>query len=162
MCEPTTLLIAATALSAVGSGVAGYGSYQQGQFNQKISEQNAAMARRNAEDSLRRGNLAEAQHRREVDALKSSQKVGFAANNVVISSGSPLSVLQSTAEQGELDALTIRTNAERQAAGFTMDAQNSLLQGKLSAMQGKYGLAEGALNAGSTIIGGVRKYKGMT
>ena len=156
MCDPLTAT--AIAVSATASVVGGIGSYQAGQFNQKVAENNAVMAKRHAEDTLRRGALAEAEQRKRTDALKGTQKAAAAANNVVVGSGSSLDILEATAEMGELDALTIRTNAEREAAGLRFDAQNYQAQGKFSALQGKYGLAEGVLKAGGSVLGGVSKY----
>ena len=158
MCEPATMMMMATVASATAAGVAGYGSYQSGQFNQAVAENNAIMAKRQADDAIRRGNLAEAQSRRSTDALIGTQKAAMSASNTVVSEGTNLAIREDTRAQGELEALNIRNNAERHAAGLNFDAQNYQAQGKFSALQGKYGLAEGALNVGGSVLGGVSKY----
>ena len=47
----------------------------------------------------------------------------MAANGVDLSSGSPLDILGDTAMYGELDALTIRSNAEREAYGYRVQSR---------------------------------------
>ncbi len=56
--------------------------------------------------------------RGQVGAIEASQ----AASNITVGSGSAVDVRSSAAEMGELDALTIRSNAEKQAYGYQTQA----------------------------------------
>lgn len=126
MCEPLTIL-ATTAIvtSAIGVGVSAYGQYKEGQAANKAAEYNAQVMERNAQvagmqqqNALERGDVAEKQHRLRVSRLIGEQRAGFGASGVVVDTGSPLDVVMDTAEQGELDALTIRHNAAMEAWGY--------------------------------------------
>ncbi len=62
---------------------------------------------------------------------------------------------------GELDALTIRSNARREAWGYQVNAEDLKRRGEIARKEGVYlekaGNAQGNaqyINAGSTVIGG--------
>lgn len=134
-----------TALST-GSALA------EGRFQQEVSRNNAALARFQAEDALRRGNLAEAESRRRTEQLKGTQQAALAANNVVLGEGSALDILQSTAELGELDAQTIRNNAEREAVGLGFQAETFLTQGRLARARGRTQAIAATIEGGKSVI----------
>lgn len=155
MCDPVTAtIVVATTLAAAGSITAGVGAFKQGQFQNEMAQSNAQLARFQADDAINRGNLAEAESRRRTEQLKGSQQSALAANNVVLGEGSALDILQSTAELGELDALTIRNNAEREAAGFSFSGASQIAGGKLAAQQGRTALTASVLNTGGSVISG--------
>jgi hypothetical protein len=58
--------------------------------------------------------------------------VSAAASGVLVDEGSPLAILQDTAIQGELDALTIRSNAAQEAWSFRTQAGGFTAQAGLS------------------------------
>jgi hypothetical protein len=76
----------------------------------------------------------------------------MAANGIEIDSGSPLDVLMDTAQLGELDALTIRANAEREAYGFRSQQGNLTAQAGLTQMAGRNAVTAGYIGAGSTLL----------
>lgn len=150
MCEPTTLLAAATlATGAVGA----VGQYQAGQFQEAVANQNAKVQEMQATDALQRGADEETRQRKRVRQLLGQQRVAMGANNVVLSSGSPLDILADTARLGEEDAITIRNNARREAWGYRVGAQSSRAQGRVSALEGRYGAASTLLTAGTSAYG---------
>ena len=148
MCEPATLGLTATQLSGIGTavsvlsfGVQALSQIRQGdaqaealkrqsqaaEFNARVAENNAILARQAAEAD------ADTIDRQRRIAL-SKQSTGFAASGVVIDEGSTLEVLGDTAAEFELDRLNrlhqgqVQTNAQRIQS--TLDRNNA--QGLLS------------------------------
>jgi hypothetical protein len=140
MCEPTTwIMVAGMVISAAGSA-------SQGAAQKKAAEANAKVQTIMANDALERGKAAEASQRRKTAALKGQQAARFGAGGGEVNTGSALEILADTAEFGELDALRIRSNAEREAFGFLSAAA-------ISTAQGKNAQTSGNLKAAGSIIG---------
>ena len=113
-----------TLLSFVGDNQAAEAAAAQQRYQAAVDRNNQIIANRQAEDALRRGEKEEKQHRLKIEQLKGRQKTVFAASGVETDSGSALDILSDTAEIGELEALTIRNNAEREAYGHRVQANN--------------------------------------
>jgi len=129
-------------------------------------EMNATLAERRARDAIERGAVAEQRKRQEVARIVGGQTTAMAANGVDVSFGSPLDTLVDTAVMGELDALTIRTNAHREAYDYKVQAVNQRSQGSIERMKGDAAETGGYLKAGGTILGGAGegygRYKGLS
>lgn len=137
-----TAILAGTAVSARSSIMAGRAANQAGQYN-------ARMAEMQARDAELRGQEAEARHRKDVSRLTGSQRAALAGQGVDVNDlgGSAMDIQTDTAYLGELDALTIRNNAAREAWGFRSQAANY-------SAQGRNAQAAGTLNAAGTLLGG--------
>lgn len=119
------LMIASTVVSSLGA-------YRQAQAEKSSLKYNAAVARNNAiyqrqfeernlalaEDARKRGETEEYRQRLRTLNLAAKQRSAFASAGVDVSVGSPLDLLGDTFALGELDALTVRNNAAREAMGF--------------------------------------------
>jgi hypothetical protein len=128
---PSWLGTVSTIASIASVGLQAFGSYQQSQSTKSAYEYQSAIARNNAitaeyqaEDAIKRGQIAEEQQRRKTMMLKGTQTARLAANGIDISEGSPLQILSDTDWMGEQDALTIRDNANREAWGYRVQGQN--------------------------------------
>lgn len=141
MCEPATIIMGVT---AVMGAVA---AKKQADYGQDIANNNAIISQQKADDALERGEESERRHREQVEALKGQQRSALAANGVVLDDGSALDILADTAEQGELDALTIRHNAQSEATDYLNQAGGFSAQGEMASY-------EGTANATASIIGG--------
>lgn len=159
MCEPTTIMAASLAMSAAAAGIGAYGQYQQGKYQEKVAENNAIVQNRMAEDALKRGEAKEQQHRQQVQQMISRQRTQLAANGVDMQGGSALDMIGDTAMMGELDALTIRSNAANEAYGHRVGATNTLAQGKLDRMAGNYGAASTLLTGAGKVAGSWSQHK---
>ena len=111
--------------SGLSAGIQAFASYRQGQaqaaaaeYQSQVMRNNAVVAERRAQDSLLRGARAEQEKRLETAQRIAGQRAAFAAAGVAVDEGSPLNVYADTAMFGELDALTIRTNAQNEAQAF--------------------------------------------
>jgi hypothetical protein len=174
MCEPTTIALGASlALSAVGAATTAYGQVQAGKaaegqanYQAAVGRNNAIIAERQARDSEERGAADELAQRRQTAAILGKQRAGMAANGVDLSSGSPLDILGDTAAFGELDALTVRSNAAREAYGyrnqgaqFTSDAAATTIAGKNSRKASYIGAGSTLLTSASQMGGDYAKFR---
>lgn len=150
MCDPAT--IAVTAM-VVGGGLQAYGQVQAGQDEARIEAQNARNADQAAIDAERRGDIEEQAHRDKVRAMLGTQRATFAANNVDSNTGSALGVLTDTVRFGELDALTIRNNAAREAWGYRTEAASARARGHAAKRAGNLGGFGTALTSGAQAYG---------
>lgn len=122
------LSLGATALST-GMGVIGQISQQQAQqqaasanaaqavYQSQVARQNQDLMARQSADALQRGQMAEENRRRLMQQQLGQQTARLAAHGTDLE-GSPLDILGDTRATGELDALTIRANAAREAYGY--------------------------------------------
>jgi len=110
------LIIGATTMQVVGQVKAGNAAKKTGEMNAQLAEQQSA-------DALARGREEEQGFRLGVKGLIGSQRAGFASQGVDVNQGSALDVQADAAFLGELDALRIRTNAQREAHGYQQQAE---------------------------------------
>lgn len=143
MCEPVTLMIAATALTAAGTAYTGIQQYQAGKASERAEKDAAAAAQQKAK-------FDEQAHRERVRKMISSQRAAYGGSGVDLE-GSPLLVLEDTAGQGELDALAIRY-------GGSVDAAQHRAKGRIYGKQGTAALVSSGISAGSSLLSGGSKY----
>jgi hypothetical protein len=132
--------------TAVAGGISAYSSYQQGQVQKKVAENNAVMAGYAAEDAQRRGELDAQRIQRETSQLSGRQRGLMAARGLDLGAGTPSEILDQTDFFGETDVGTARLNAAREAWGYRAEGQSQLAQGRAAAQQGN-------LEAFSTLLG---------
>jgi hypothetical protein len=163
MCEPASLTMAGLALTVVATGVSTYAAYEQQQSQNKANEYNASVAERNqenanasAQQAIEQGKIDEANHLKKVRQLEGSQEAAGAANGLLVGDGTLLQATQDTAGYGKLDALTIRSNAAREAWGIQNNAADYGAQATLSRMKSSSPL----LPAASSFLGGASSFAG--
>ena len=100
-----------------------------------------------AADAVRRGDVEADASRVRTRLLIAQQRAGYAAAGVELGSGSTLSTTSDTAMFGEMDALTIENNAQREAWGYVAQGED---------FKRKAGLIRSAAksNSGSTLLTG--------
>lgn len=134
--------------SLLGTAVSGVGAMAQANAQANAAEYQAKNERMLAEDALKRGHEEEDAQRRKSAALMGRQRAVMAAGNVDLGSGSPLAILGDTAALGEMDAQTIKGNAQRESTFHVNSA-------KASDMEASSARSAGAISAFSTVLGGV-------
>lgn len=155
MCDlVTALMIGSTVMGGVSAVQQGNAAAASANYNAQVAEMNAKIADENARDALERGKLEEQQKRQEVAAIVGRQKAAMAANGVDLGFGSPLDTLVDTAMLGEIDALTIRSNAAREAYAYNVDGVNGRADAALSRANAKSAKKGGYLSAFGTVLGG--------
>lgn len=133
------LMVVSTAGSILSSGTQAYGAAREAKadeealrFNAEAYRENQAFAEREAKDAIKRGSVNERRARLATYQLIGTQRARTAANNIRVDSGSAVNIQADAALLGELDALTIRENAAREARGIQQDARNYGTQAALT------------------------------
>lgn len=128
MCDLVSAMIAATVGSTAMSML---GSYQQGQaqsdyyeYQSQVAADNAVLAQQYADNALATGDAAEQETRRATAALAGQQRAGYGASGVLVDSGSSANVTADTAMLGELDAQTVKNDAQWTAYGYMVQGVN--------------------------------------
>lgn len=147
-------------LSALGGVTGAIGAIQQGQaaseaakYNASVAASNADMAKRNAQMAGEAGAQQAAMQEQKTRAQVGEIKANQAASGVDVNSGSALDVRSSAAELGELDALTVRTNAAKEAYGYQTQAVSDKAQAGLDRFEAENDETAGELGAASTLLG---------
>lgn len=162
MCDlMMALTIGSTIVGAVGQVQQASAQAASARYNAQVAELNATLSERRARDAIERGKTEEQKKRQEVQRILGAQKAAMAANGVDLTFGSPLDTIVDTAVLGELDALTIRSNAYREAYDHRVDAMNKRAGAELSRLEARSALTGGYLQAAGTLLGGASKAYGQ-
>ncbi len=148
---------AAFGLSALGNALGATSANQAARFNAQVAENNAELARRQADDARHRGRIEEQRLRLENARFRGRQAAALAAGGLDVSSGSPLQVLGDSAAFGELDALQVRANAEREAFGQRLRRSDFLNEAELSRARGRSALTRGVFRTGGSLLTGAAR-----
>lgn len=156
MCDIASLSLAAT---VVGGVVQAYGQQQAGKAAQQEANYKAAIDRNNqiragylADDARARGKIAEQNQRTRGALLISQMRAVLAGSGQVIDQGSAGDMVIDQSGVNELDALNVRTNAEREAYGFEAEAANFGAQSNLYKVSGANARSAGNVAAAGTIL----------
>lgn len=147
----TALTVASLAATAAGVGISASGQKKQAEYQARIQERNAELARMQAEDARSRGREEETRHRMAVIQQAGRARAALGASGVSLASGTPASLLEDIHFMGELDAMTIRENAAREAWGYEAQAGGYTAEAGLSRTAGRYNTA-GTLLAGAGTV----------
>lgn len=157
MCEPITIsagvAYTSMALAAAGAAVAANAQIQAGKARSRAAQRNALLARRRISDAHARAGAAESRLNLRTSQLMGRQRAAAGASGAVADSGATLTMLEDTAMIAELDTLTIRNNAAREAYGAEIDASNALFSGRLARFEGNMGAAGSLLTGASQVFG---------
>lgn len=100
----------------------------QGAYQKQQYEFNAQMADMQAADAIRRGDKEASQVKARGKKMIGSQRAALAAQGIDVNSGSAADIQEETDVFSTEDAMTVRSNAWREAFGFraqAMEARNS-------------------------------------
>ncbi len=153
--------IAPLVLAGAGTAVSAYGQIQQGQaeaqlarYQSQVAKNNAELAKRNAADAALRGAQKEQQSRLKTRLIGGSYRASAAGRGVEVDSGSSLDAMVDIAGVGELDALLIRDNAAREAAGYEAQSNEFTAEAGFRRTAGRNATRASYINAGSTLLTG--------
>lgn len=160
MCLPALPAIAAIA-SIGGTAVSFFGAQQQAsaqakayQYQAQVAQNNAIIQERNAEAATQAGQTEEMNQRQRTAQLEGMARASMSANGISTTSGSALDVLGDTAKLGELDALTIRSNAARTAYNYRVAGMSETAQAGLDTASASNAKSSGAIAGMSTLLSG--------
>lgn len=141
-------------IGAAGQVVNGISQSNAAKTNAKIQAANAGIAENNANYTAEVGEVnaakAEMKTRQEMGGVIAAQ----GASGIDVNSGSAVQVQSSVAQQGQLDALTIRGNASKAAYGYQTQAAGDTFQAELDKNQATNSEIAGGVGAATTFLGG--------
>lgn len=160
MCEPTTLGLIGTILSA-GS------SFMQGSAAQSAANANAAAAEENARMARQQAILVEEKKARELTQLNrersrvmAAQRVAGAGSGMDMGYGSGLGQLQSTAVLAKEDADNLEWNAALEKWGYDAQAAKYDYQAGAARAQGQNAMTMGIIGGAASLAGGLYSLQG--
>lgn len=160
MAVMTALAIAGLATSVYGQIRAGRAAKKAGQAERaaadsqaELQDYNASVAELQSTDALERGDEAANRYRMGVRGMIGSQRAGAAAGNIDVGVGSAVDVQADAAYLGELDALTLKSNATREAWGYKVQATDLTKRAQIARKEGVYLEKAGGERATSAYIG---------
>lgn len=150
MCE-LVMAVASLAASIGGTMVSMAGAKYQADAGKSAAKSVEMQEQANAQDSINRNRVAEERQREKTSLLAARQKAVMGANGLDLTSGSPLDIIGDTAALGEMDALTIHNNGERERDFHLANANKAAMQGKVAADTGQFQMAGAALGGISSV-----------
>lgn len=145
---------AAPFILAAGAISSAIGSVQQGDAQADSEEFNANVATQNA--ALSRAQAAEDERRTRVTGRKvlGAEGAAIGASGIQREGGSAMDVLQESASNAELDALTVKNAGEVKARSYEAQAANDMKRAGAARTGGYFGAA-------ASILGGAGKMAGL-
>jgi hypothetical protein len=143
----------AGALQIAGTLSSSFAEYQQGLARRAVSETNERLAELQAKDARRRGAADVARSRTDFKKFLGKQRASLAAQGIDIGSGSAQDIQEETQVMSELDALTIKTNAAREAFGIEAAGEAEGVSGELAEKEGTTGAISTLLTGGLKAAG---------
>lgn len=148
----TVASIASGGLSAIGAISNANAQAKQAEYNAATARNNQQLAENAAKEATQAGQTREANSRMASAQLRSRQRAVLASNGVDVNTGSALGIQEDTAQAGELDALTIRSNAEREAVGYRNQGANFGGEAALAAARAANATSAGYFSAGGSLL----------
>lgn len=156
----STLGYASLASTVLGGATSAIGSIKQGQAEKEAAEFNAQVAKENQQVSTANAQIAgqAGAEQAGMTSMKTRATVGAvqanqAASGIDVNSGSDVDVRSSARELGELDALTVRSNATREAYGQTVQAASYGAESQLQSYEAESAGTAGEIGAASSFLG---------
>ena len=140
-----------TTVAVIGFAYGAYAADQAGDAQEDLGNWNADVAAKQADDALARGRETERRQRIGIRQTIGAQRAAFAAQGVDVSDGSALEVVQDTAALGELDLITIRNNAAREAWGYRVGETDYRYKAQMAGYAGNQQAAGTILTGAASI-----------
>jgi hypothetical protein len=153
------LTIAATAVSAIGTGVGAIASSNAANYRAKVADRNAALEVEAANQENQNTREKALEHYRKVAALKGQQAVGAAANGVLGDFGTAADTAADTEMLAREDVGRIYQQGFQNVRSRDTAAWNQRAQANAARSEGSNALIKGAFDFGSTVLGGAQQYR---
>jgi hypothetical protein len=162
MCvDPATLATLTTVAQGAGAAISvvstianANAASEQAKYQAAVARNNQIIANNAALEAEEAGKAREFQARQAARKLEGRQRAVLAGNGVEVNTGSALDITEDTAAQGELDALNIRSQAEREAIGYRNQGNAFGADAMMRDRAGANALTSGYLTAGGQLLTG--------
>lgn len=155
------MVLAATAVTMAGQGYAALQSAAASRYEARVADQNARLENEAAFRATENAKTEALAHYRRIAQLKGEQRVAQAANGVSLDFGSAADVAADTNMLGREDVGRIYEQGSERVRGFDISASNYRSSARASRLAAKGALIKGALDMGSTALGGAAQYDKM-
>lgn len=134
-------------IAVVGAGVSAASSISSAHYQAAVARNNQTIAKQNADFARQKGQAEEQAKRQQTAQVQGTARAIAGASGLDPNTDDPLRTTQDVARLGELDALTIRSNASREAYGYESQSRGFGAQADMD-------IGAGNLDAFSSIMGG--------
>lgn len=155
------LLIASTALSAVGSVVGAVGQANQAKYAASIADQNAKIASEQAHDSIENTNLEARSRARMIGKMQGDQQAALAANGVDINFGTSLDLQRDVMMIGAEDLGNIYKGGNERTKSFDRQSWNYQAEAAAQRSKASGAIMQGIFGAAGTALGGASQIAKM-
>lgn len=138
--------------SAVGGVAQGFASSEADKYNEAVAKMNSKIALQNAAMVGQQGSSQAAIQSEKTRAEVGGIKTNEAASGVDVNSGSAVDTQVSADELGKLDAMTIRSNATKEAYGYQVQSKNLDAEAELDKFKASNDLSAGWMNGAGTLL----------
>lgn len=148
-------------LTLAGAGFGALGDIEKGQATSKadryqaqIANNNAFLAKQNAGWATQFGEIGATQSSMKTGAEIGAMKANAGAAGIDVNTGSTALARSAADELGNVNALTIKSNAAREAYGYTTQSTNYSTQAALDKQAARDAVAAGNMAAFGTLLSG--------
>lgn len=139
-----------------------FGSIMQGRqekamynYQAQVAQNNAVIARQNAADAQAAGAAEEQRRRMQTAQQVGGLRAGAGASGFDVGVGSFVDEFAATEMAGEMDALSIRNDYQRQANNFLRQSGQFTSDADMYKTAGKNAMTSGIIGAAGTVLGGL-------
>jgi hypothetical protein len=164
MCHPAVAIAAmaiSTAMQVKQQQEQGKAAKAQGAYQAALYENQRIVAERQAQDTLRQGEIEERRLGDKLSAIKGRQRSVLAAQGTTLDEGSPLDLIGDTAAQGAFDTLMLRNDFARKAYAQQLQADDLSAKADYTRYLGSQAYWGAQGQAAQTALGGVSKAASM-
>lgn len=148
------MMVVSALASAKGAADSAGAVGSQANYNAGIADTNRRVAEWQAADATNRGRDEAQRVQGEGRKLQGAQAAQFAANGINIASGTPEAIIDETALNANIDALTIRDNAEKESFKYRVAAQNFAAESAFQTQKARDARKAGRLGVFSSLLTG--------
>jgi hypothetical protein len=161
MCDPATLIIASTAVAAVGQGLQTMQAAKQATYQARVMDRNAQLANESVQTEQENTRTEALRRYRELGALRGQQRAALAANGVDVDFGNAGQVQADAEMIGREDVNNIYQQGFQRSRGFEIEASNYRASAQGARQQRTGAIISGVTDIGTTVLGGMQRYSGM-
>lgn len=158
MCDPASLAIASTVATAGSTYMQAQSASAAAKSNAAIASMNQQINERAATDATQRGADDASKARTAAKVANSTLRAKAAGGGLLADTGTVLDIQEQNTGTGELNALTIQNNAEREAYGYKVAGANYGAQAAGYKQQAGSLIRNGLISGASTLVTGAYNY----
>lgn len=154
------VMIAQAVVAAVSAAASANAQRQGAKAQQAAANYNAQILEQNAATERQQANLREETQRRQARQVLGAQAASLAQAGIGLGGGSAADLMEQSATNAELDALSIRYEGDMRARGLLASAEQERYQGRVAGYNARQASISGGLGVASSVLGAASSYGG--